>query len=495
MTAPQKPLLGKIKRVAAASAVAMVFSQVVTLVQTLVLARLLTPAEVGLFAAGTVLMAFLTDVSEGGMRAGLVHRETRLDEAAETVFRATAAAGAVLAVGAVLTAPVIGLVFGDPAAGLVAATSAGVLFLHSLTNVPEALLQRQFSVKRRLIVGPLNSVTFAAVSVGFALAGYGVWSLVIASYAHYLVWVTSLWILCGWRPLRTGFSTELWRELRRYGFPLVAGLVAARVQSIVESVVVGRVLSTAALGHYRYGVRISRVPVSAIIEVTANALFPAFSRLAAEPARLRAKYLQALGAVLVVAVVLSGLMVAVGEPAVVVLLGEPWRGAGVAVVAMAGLGVGKALTSVSEEAIKGCGRTRLLNWLTATELTVGIAALALVIPFGLFGVGLAISITSLAGAVLMLCMARHVVGVTAGQIARIVVPPLIAGTAAVVATWLLEHEVLRSATRGLAGVGTLAVDAAAFGVVYVGVLWLIAPASVKALVSVVRRRKRGRAGR
>ena len=118
---------------------------------------------------------------------------------------------------------------------------------------------------------------------------------------------------------------------------------------------VGRFLGTAALGQYRYGLRIARVPVNAMIEVVANALFPAFSRMAGDPDRLRAGYLRALRLVTFGAAPVSGLLLAMGEPTVVVVLGEPWRAAGVAVVAMAGLGIGKAFASVSEEASRAPG--------------------------------------------------------------------------------------------------------------------------------------------
>ena len=47
----------------------------------------------------------------------------------------------------------------------------------------------------------------------------------------------------------------MWRELARYGFPLLIGMIGARVQSALESVVVGRGLSAQALGQYRYGQR------------------------------------------------------------------------------------------------------------------------------------------------------------------------------------------------------------------------------------------------
>ena len=462
------PLRGKIARVATASAVAQVIGEVVSLLQTIVLARLLGPATIGIFAAGTVLTTFLANFAEGGMRAGLVHRESRLGDAAETVFRGTIVTGLLMSLAALAAAPVIGYVFDSRTAGLVAATSSGALLLYSLMNVPEAMLQRQFNVKRRLVVGPVVSITFAAVSVTMALLGFGVWSLVSGTYASYLAWLIAVWTISDWRPGRGRASFAMWRELARFGFPLVAGFVGARTQQLVESVVVGRGLSTTALGQYRYGVRISRIPVNAILEIVATALFPAFSRISGDSERLRVSYLQALTWVTFFAAAVSGLAIALGEPAVVVLLGEPWRGAGLAVVAMAGLGLGKAFTSVSEEALKGCGRTALLNYLTITEVVLGIGLLVLIIPFGLVGVGLAISLTALAVGVQGLALARSVVGIRVRDLLRSVAPPLIAGAAAAAATAVLEHGLFHSDARPVVvSVCFLLLDGIVFLCVYI----------------------------
>lgn len=473
----------KIKRVAAASTVALVVGQVISLGQTVVLARLLTPTEVGIFAAGTVLTAFLSDMTESGLRASLVQREHRLADAAETVFRGTAVTGLLTSIAALLAAPIIGLVFDSATAGMVAAVCSGSLFLHALTNVPEAMLQRQFSVKRRLLVGPLVGTGFAATAVTLAALGFGVWSLVIGSYVSYVVWLVTLYAISDWRPGRGRASWQMWRELVRYGFPVVLSFVGARLQQVVESVTVGRALSTTDLGYYRYATRISRIPVSAIIDVVANGLFPAFSRMAGDAERLRNSYVKALGSVTLFAVVVSGLLVTLGEPAVVVLLGEPWRGAGAAVVAMAGLGLGKAFTCVSEEAIKGCGRTTLLNWMTGVELSLGIAGLALIFPLGLFGVGLAISITAMAVGLTGLHLCRAAVGVSYPQIVRVVVPPIVAGVVATVAVWALEHGVLHSDTHGIVvGLALLALDGAAFLVVYLAALTVVARPMLRTIV-------------
>ncbi len=74
-------------------------------------------------------------------------------------------------------APLVALVFDSRTAGLVAASMAGGVFLFAFTNVPEALLQREFSVRRRLVVGPAVAVSFAVVSVTLAALGLacGAW--------------------------------------------------------------------------------------------------------------------------------------------------------------------------------------------------------------------------------------------------------------------------------------------------------------------------------
>jgi O-antigen/teichoic acid export membrane protein len=470
------PLRGMIAKVAAASAAAQVVGEVVSLLQTIVLARLLGPTIVGIFAAGTVLTTFLGNFAEGGMRAGLVHRESKLEDAAETVFWGTIVTGLLMSLAALAAAPLIGYVFDSSTAGLVAATSSGALVLYSLMNVPEAMLQRQFSVKRRLVVGPLVSITFAVVSVTMALLDFGVWSLVAGTYASYLAWLIGVWALSDWRPGRGRATFAMWRELARFGFPLVAGFVGARTQQMVESIVVGRGLSTTALGHYRYGVRISRIPVNAILEIVANALFPAFSRISGDQERLRARYLQSLSVVTFFAAAVSGLALSIGEPAVVVLLGEPWRGAGIAVVAMAGLGLGKALTSVSEEALKGCGRTPLLNYLTATEVVLGIGLLVLIIPFGLVGVGLAISLTAIAVGVQCVWLVRPVVGVGLRELRRSIAPPVLAAAVAVAVTAWLEHGLLHADSRPvIVAVGALLLDTVVFLTVYLAVAAAVAP--------------------
>ena len=472
---------------ASASALAQLFGQFVSFVQTIALARLLTPTDVGIFTAGTVLTVLLATFVEGGMEASLVQRQGDLADAEETVFWVTLMTGAAASLGCLAAAPVIGIIFNSRAAGLVAAATAGIVLIHSLTNVPEAILQREFSVKRRLIVGPAIAVSYAVVSVGLAALGWGVWSMVVGTYASYIAWVVSLRMLTSWRPGRGHASFAMWRELARFGFPLVLDNTGYRLRTAVEALVVGRVLSTSALGFFRYGQRIALIAETGIIGVGSTSLFPAFSRIADDRKRFAAAYLRALHWSMVAGAAGTGLMIAVGEPAVVVLLGERWRGAGVALVAMSGLSIGAAISVVVQDAIKAHGRTRLINWFTLAGLFLGVGFLLVLIrPFGFVGASLYISVTSLVTAAIILGLAQLVVTVSLRRVLTVLATPIPSLLVATVATWWLEHDLLRADSRGpILAVVLLAVDALVFCLVYLAVLTLFARSTVVTIVRIV----------
>lgn len=460
-------LRSRIGKLAAASAVALVAGELVSLGQTVALARLLTPTQVGLFAAGGILTAFVTNFVEGGLRSGLVHRDRDLDDAAATVFWVTLGSGALMSLLSLAASPLVGRMFDHPAAGGVAAALSGSLLLFSLTNVPEALLQRQFSVRWRLIVGPSVSVAFAAVAIPTAALGFGVWSMVLGSYASSLVWVLAVWWICDWRPWRGRPSYRIWRELARFGLPLVLGMIGDRTQKAVQAVVTGRMLGAGDLGLQRYGERIARIPVMALVSGSSTALFPAFSRLSGDPARFRSSYLRALRLSVAAAAPMAAMIVAVGIPLVVIVLGERWRGAGYALVAMAGLGLGKSAITVGEEAIKGAGRTRLLNWYTLTETILSVVLLLVLIrPLGLVGVGLSISATAVIVGVVVAALAGPVVGVPTRQALLAGAPPIGSALLAGTVTALLEHLVLHSDSHGVWGLASIALDGAVLLLVY-----------------------------
>lgn len=475
------------------ASVALVVTQLISLGQTIVVARILSPLEIGTFTLGTVFANFLTTLSDGGMRAALVHRGREVEDAANTVFWVSLVMGTLMSLTALAVAPLLTLYFDDRLVGLVCAATCGTLLIHSLLNVPEALMQRKFNFKRRLIVDPTTASTFALVTVTLCLLGFGVWGMVIGLYASQLATLVACWALAGWRPGRGRFVLRIWREMAGYAAPLIISGVMVQLSEAVQQWLVGSRLDIASAGQYRYGRRIGVLPGQAIIQVASFVLFPAFARIAIDVARFRDGLLRSLRMLWSATTPFAAVLVALGQPLIVVLLGEQWRPAGLFVVAMAGYGPGIALGAIGIESIKGAGASKLINWLTALSVVVGIGGLIALLPFGLVGVGIAASLDSLSSGLVAILLARRLAGVSLRDLGRVLVPPLVAAVVAGTVIALLEHGLVHADQRPLLlALALLAVEGLLLLGIFGGVLYLMAPHAIRELREELLRRGRGR---
>lgn len=482
------PLGRTLRRGATISAFTLVLVQVTSLVTTLALARLLSPEEIGIYAAGTVLTGFLVMFAEGGLRGALIQRQTEVEDAADTVFWATAATGVGMSLAALAAAPLVAWFFSSPLAGQIAAVTSGMLLMQALTNVPDGLLQRQFNFKRRLIVDPARSIAFGGMAVLLAYLGFGVWSLAIGNYFSMAVWLVGTWLLGRWRPGRGRPSYRLWRELARFAYPLLIQSVVWQVREAGQAALVGRFLGAASLGQFRYGRRVGLLPSQAVVQVGSYVLFPAFSRLAGDPDRLKQAFLRSLRWLWIATAPVAALILALGEPAVVILLGERWREAGVFLVAMAGYGATIGLKATANEVIKGSGRSRLLNRVSFVQLVLGLGLVFVALPFGLTAVGLAISATEMTLALMAMLLARTVIGYSVRELVRLLIPPFVGSVSALAVIGLLDRLVVDADDfSGVLGVSILGAEVLGFLVVYFAVLRLLDPIAVLGLIGISRK--------
>jgi O-antigen/teichoic acid export membrane protein len=482
LDAPAGGLSGVLKRGAAFSAIGVAVCQVIIVVQTIVLGRLLGPEEVGIFTAGSVLLGTLLMVTHGTLAQALIQREGDIEDAANTVLVATVATGLLLGVGVFAASPLIGDLFRSERVGQIVAATAGLMFLYLCVSVPQALMQRAFKFKQRMVLDPASKLAFAGVSILFALLGYGAWSMVIGSYASISTELVLSWWMAKWRPFRGRISFRLWREMAAFSLPLMFQGFAASMQDAFQQIVVGRTLGTADLGQYRYGYRLAIMPALANNEICGHVLFPAFSRISADSKRFRDAFVRALGWTWFAALPTAMLLVVVGEPAAVLLLGEEWRPAGVAATAMAGMGVGAALNSLGVQAIKGAGRPSLLNWITPVGLVLHVSLILLLLPFGLVGVSIALSVTYLIVGVTSVSIARSVADVSFRDTVGWVGPSTICAFIAFAVVFPLERLVIRS-ERFVEPVGlaSVVVDCLLFALIYIGAHRLISPSRYRSI--------------
>ena len=239
MTETTAGLAGVLKRGAAMSAVGLVISQAATVIQTLVLGRILGPHEVGVFAAGSVMIGFLSVAAGGALSQALIHRKTDVEDAANTVLVVTFGTGLLGGLALLAASPLIGTLFDSSRVGLIAAATSGLMVLHVCASVPDALMKRAFQFKPQMIITPASSITFAAVSIVFAIRGYGAWAMVIGWYASTTTTVVLSWWMAKSRLFRGRFSFRIWREMAGFSLPLLLDNLADRSREMFEQMIVG----------------------------------------------------------------------------------------------------------------------------------------------------------------------------------------------------------------------------------------------------------------
>jgi len=213
------------------------------------IARLLTPADFGVVAMSMAVLWVLVPLSTMGLSVAAVQTPDLTDEALNAVFWASLAFASVLALAAVLAAPLVGLLYRRPELVAITRVLSVVLLINGLAAAPSAILRRQlrFGVLSGLEFGSL--VISAGAALLAAAAGLGHWSLVLHELTLHASIMAGAWVFCGWRPGAPGGAAVL-GPLLDYGRPLTAFRVLESVRAQFDRFLVGMTVSPAALGSY-----------------------------------------------------------------------------------------------------------------------------------------------------------------------------------------------------------------------------------------------------
>jgi PST family polysaccharide transporter len=343
-----------------------------------------------------------------------------------------------------------------------------------------------------MVVEPGSVLAFGVVGIVLTANGLGVWGLVIAQYASFLVAALLSWGLISWRPQLRLASFAMWRELISYGRHTIAAATVIRVGEEIPVLILGRFTGAATLGQLRYGRRIASLPLAMIMAAASYVLFPAFARIATERERFQASVLRALRWMAILAVGGGLIMIPLGKPLTSLAFGDVWAQAGEAVMALGVYTAARGISSLIVEALKAHGRPEIVTRMNVIELVVGTIAMLALLPFGLVGVCVGISIGSILRTAYALRSAHAVMGLPRRNLLVAIRPPVVAALAMVAVLLPLDLLVLHAGDRAtVPGLLILAFEAVLGVAIYGGLLHLLIPgalAELRGLLGKIRRR-------
>jgi len=298
--------------------------QLVSWSVTIVVMRILSPADYGLLAMATVLVNFLGMMAQFGVGAAAIQASDMDDAKLRQIFGLVIVINAGLFLLLFLAAPLIAWFFDEQR--LVAIVRAlGVQFiLMMFTVIPSAQLSRQLKFKGQSLVDLSGVIVSSLTALVCALSGLGVWALVWASL------FMQAWRVVGYSLIspfwqRPDFRLHGTRQFLWFGGNLTVSRILWFFYSQADIIIAGKLLGKDLLGVYSVSLQLASLPVTRLSSIINQVAFPAFARIQHERDRFASNFLLAIRVLSFTAFPVLWGMSSIAPEIVALLLGEKWR--------------------------------------------------------------------------------------------------------------------------------------------------------------------------
>lgn len=252
----------------------------------LVLARLLTPEDYGCVGMLAIFIAVSQTLIDGGFCSALIQKQDVTSKDYSTIFYWNIAFSGILYALLYLIAPTISVFFHTPILSDVLRALGLVLIVSSLGLVQRVQLRKQLKIKQLALVNMVSLILASIVSIRMAFMGYGVWALVALQVMNNLIASVVFWFVTKWKPMFY-FSIKKLKRLFSFGGYLLAASILQEFSKNIQGVIIGHKFSALEMGLYSQAKKLEEVSCSTFAQVIVQVMFPVYSELQNDIARLR----------------------------------------------------------------------------------------------------------------------------------------------------------------------------------------------------------------
>ena len=295
--------------------------RLIGVISTVVLARLLTPADFGLVAMAMSVIGLIELASAFGFEITLLRTATPTRAQYDTVWTLNVlfgvGCGAAMALAALPTAHF----YGDDRLIPIMFVLAAAWAIGSFGNVGIVDFQRTLNFAKEFQILMAKRLVGFTVTIGLAILTGSYWALIAGSVTARL---TELVLSYLWHPYRPRFSLDASRGIFSFSSWIFVYKIAAFGNVRAADFVLGRARGAAELGIYRLGEEIGHLPGTELIAPLNRALLPGMSQMIEGGRPTKELVLAATGVVALVLFPACLGISAISEPLVRVMLGTKW---------------------------------------------------------------------------------------------------------------------------------------------------------------------------
>jgi len=298
-------------------------AQGVSLIVTVILARLLDPEVYGVIALISVFVSLLGVVVDSGFGDALIQKKDADNLDFSTVFYFNIliclTSYAVIYFAATLIADFYHRAELTPMIRVMSLS----LLISGVKNVQMAYVSRNLEFKRFFFATLGGTIAAAVVGIWMAYRGFGAWALIAQSLLNHTIDTAILWISVKWRP-QLAFSFSRLKELFSFGWKMFVSALVNTAYGKINELIIGKIYSPSALAFYNRGTQFPAAIVGNLDTSIVSVLFPVLSSVQNDPNIIKAMTRRTLKVSTYLIMPMMFGLAACSEPLIRLLLTDKW---------------------------------------------------------------------------------------------------------------------------------------------------------------------------
>lgn len=350
---------------------------------SIILARLLLPAEYGLIAMIAIFIAIGNSLVDGGMASSLIRTENPDQKDYSTVFFTNLSFSILVYVVVFFSAPLIADFYDQPILTSLTRLYSIAFIIRAFSSVQATKLNKEMNFKTQLIINIPSLIVGSCVGIYLAYSGYGVWSLVWMNLVQYTIATLQLWIWSKWSPSFI-YERELFLKHFKFGYKLtLSGLLDTLIKN-TNRIFIGKLFPPAQLGFFDRAKSMQELPVNNISSALKKVTYPLFASINDEE-KLKSIYRKFAQQFLFWVVPVLVIAIIIAKPLFIVLLTEKWVGSVPYFQILCLAGIVMPVNTYNLNILLVKGKSGLFFRLGVVRNTLTLAGMLFIFVYGIYG--------------------------------------------------------------------------------------------------------------
>ena len=340
-----------------------IFTRILAFGKTIVLARVLTPVQFGVFGIASLVLEFLEMLTETGINIFLIQQKDKFDEFIDSAWFVSILRGILVGLLIFIGSFFIADFFKTEAAiGIIQLISV-VPVIRGFINPSIVKFQKDLQFNKEFWFRSSTFFVDALVAVSLALITKSVYSLAWGMIAGVTLEVILSFLFAKPSPnfiFHKGYFKKIFHSGKWVTIYGIFNYVAQQGDNIM----VGKLLGASPLGIYQMAYKISTLPISEVTDVVSKVTFPVYSKISGDISRLKKAFIKSTAIVSISTASMGMVFFLFPEDVIKILLGNNWLSAAPVLQVLSVYGVLRAISGSASSLFLGVGKQRYVTIMT-----------------------------------------------------------------------------------------------------------------------------------